>query len=119
MVCVYFNKTHDEDGEVIEGLVDVTNDYEDADEAREALRSFLSQTDDSYIDEWGMVHEIFEGEDQVYAYPFDVFDGIWEDVSGETGYWLDGSLNGDMPESVRSVFEKVYNIALSKMEGTE
>ncbi len=114
-VYAFFNKTRDEDGETREGLVDLTEDYEGADEAREVISSFLGQTDESYVDKWGMVHEVYEGEDQVFAYIFEVCDDIWEDVTGETGRWLDDENNGDMPEPVRATFEKVYQIALKKI----
>ena len=113
----YVFLSQDESGITEEGLYDVTDNYP-ADmsvaEAREDLVNFLSQTDEAYVDKWGFIHEICKEEDQIFSYIFEVVDDIWEDVTGETGYWLADENNGDMPEDVRAAFEKIYKVALSK-----
>ncbi len=114
-IYVYFFKSSDEDGLVKEHVEDVTAKFADesVESARQILSDFLSQTDESYVDKFGMVHEVYNGLDQIYAYIFDVPYDDWSAVTGETGFWLDDENNKDMPENVRQCFQKVYDYALS------
>lgn len=113
----YFNST-DEDSTVEEGLEDLTDEYPESmtvSDVQEHIISFLSQTDDAYVDMYGVIHEVFNGNDQPFAYIFEVTDDDWTEVTGNTGYWLDDANNKTMPESTRAAIAKVYEIAVTKI----
>lgn len=67
---VTFN-CEDEDGCSKIGVEDVSEYFESAEEATIQLSQFLGQTDESYIDDKGFVHEIYSGVDQVFGKYFD------------------------------------------------
>lgn len=79
------------------------------------IAAFLGQTNPTYIDEYGIIHEIFNGNDQLFAYIFEVIDNDWTEITGTTGYWLDDENNKTMPEEIRAAIAKVYEIAVTKI----
>lgn len=114
----YFFPSADEDGSVPEGIVDLTGDalaMDTIEDTRQNVASFLAQTNESYIDKWGVVHEVTAHKDQPFAWYFEVVDNCWEDVLGEAGELLDDSLNKDMPEDIRAGIVKVYDFAYKKV----
>lgn len=64
----------DEDGECKIAIEKIEDDFDDAKEATEQLCAFLGQTDETYIDEMGFVHEIYEGKDQLFGKYLDDID---------------------------------------------
>lgn len=108
----------DEDGKTEKSLEDITEFDEDksASQWTEELCSFLGQTNETYIDKWGVVHEIYQGKDQPFAYYFEVYEGNWQEVVGNIGERLDDSLNKDMPEDIRQGFADIYNHAMKQVK---
>ena len=111
-------ESEDEDGKTERGLEDITELSEDKSASRwtEELCQFLGQTDETYIDKWGVVHEIYQGKDQPFAYYFEVHDGDWQEVIGNMGERLDDSLNKDMPEDIRQGFADIYDYAMKQVK---
>lgn len=48
-----------------------------ASELRDTLADFLRQTNDAYVDKYGVLHEIYDGADRPFAYYMDVCDNDW------------------------------------------
>lgn len=115
-VYMFTWEAEDEDGKIERSLEDITGLDEDksASQWTEELRLFLGQTNETYVDKWGVVHEIYEDKDQPFAYYFEVHDGDWEEVIGNMGENLDDSLNKDMPEDIRQGFADIYNHAMKQ-----
>ncbi len=118
----YFFESKDENGEVSPFFADVTDSYKDMTvaESCEQLVSFLGQTNPSYLDKYGIVHEEYEGKDQPYAYIFEVQDDDFYEAVGTLGQYLDEhSDEYPQEDSVRKAIEEVYNRLLPIAEGKE
>ena len=111
-------EAEDEDGKTERSLEDITEFDEDKSASRwaEELCQFLSQTNETYIDKWDVVHEVYQGKDQPFAYYFEVHDGDWQEVIGDMGERLDDSLNKDMSEDIRQGFADIYNYAMRQVK---
>ena len=120
-VYMFMWGSKDEDGKVERGLDNMTEHVGDysAEEWSEQLANFIGQTDETYIDKWGVVHEIYNDVDQPFAYCFNVEDGDWQEVVGDMGFYLDDSENKDMPEDIRQGFEDIYNHAKGEVAKAE
>lgn len=64
----------DENGICGIGIRKIDNEFQNTKEANEQLCQFLNQTQTSYIDNKGFVHEIFENEDQIFGKYIDDID---------------------------------------------
>lgn len=74
-ILEYLFDSHDEDGEVKRELCDMTNEVDGTTSAAcytSILVGYLNQTNEAYEDSHGIIHEIYEGEDQLFAYIFEV-----------------------------------------------
>ena len=65
-------------GDCIEpGLEQIGLSDMNASEFRDTLADFLRQTNDAYVDKYGVLHEIYDGVDRPFAYYMDVCDNDW------------------------------------------
>lgn len=102
----YFFKSKDENRTVSLFISDVTE--------------FLGQINPSYLDKYGIIHEVYEGKDQPYAYVFEVQDDDFYEVIGVLGQYLDEhSDEHPQDEVTRKAIEEVYNKLLPIAEGKE
>lgn len=76
---------------------------------RNYLYDFLSQTNYSYLDQYGFDRESYKMEDQFFSYTFGVRDGNFGEVLAEIGLLLQ---KDDLPLEVKAAGEELYNVIL-------
>ena len=101
----------DEDGPCFIGVSDF-EEKSSAEDFSEYVASFLSQTDESYIDDKGFIHEIYEGKDQIFGKYLD-------DVSEKTAKQVIADLEelkvpSDVIYTIRKDFQKVRKMNSKK-----
>lgn len=100
-------------------ILEITNDMTVA-ESRTQITSFLGKTNPSYLDKYGIIHEVYGGKDQPYVYIFEVQDDDFYEVIGVLGEYLDEhSDKHPQEESVRKAIAEVYDRLLPIAEGKE
>lgn len=117
-VYLYKFSSKDEDGENTSSVSKIDTDLSPEELAQQCV-SFLSQTDNAYIDKFGIVHEIYDGIDQLYAYYFVIEHNDWYKLIGDLGQWLDDDndiWNADN-EAIRQGIEEMYEFFLPIAEG--
>ena len=92
----------DEDGVCGIGIDRIDNYFYNAEEATEQCCRFLSQTDETYVDDRGFIHEIYEGEDQVFGKYLD-------DIKESTIKELFKDLEETGQEKVTNVLKEIAN----------
>lgn len=80
-VWMYQFVSEDEDGRTKSGLERIGPSDMNAAEFRDSLVGFLGQTNETYVDKYDIVHEVYNGKDQPFAYYMDVKDNDWKSQS--------------------------------------
>ena len=80
-VWMYQFVSEDEDGRTESGLKRIGPSDMNATEFRDVLTGFLGQTNEAYVDKYDVIHEVYNGKDQPFAYYMDVKDNDWKSQS--------------------------------------
>lgn len=119
---VYTFESQDEDGLVKASLEEIEYDENfSINDERQNLVSFLSQTNDAYLDNFNIVHEVYNGVDQLYSYQFDIEDGDWYEQVGILGELLDDGNDcfDSSNEYIRKAVEQMYTDFSDIANGTK
>lgn len=84
--CYTFD-SYDKDGHNEKQLYHIENDPS-VEDLQEQCIEFLSQTDNAYLDIYGIIHEIYQEKNQLFCFYFVIEDDDWYEIVGTLGALL-------------------------------